>query len=151
MRKNGTDLTCDSRITGCTTPTLTISPVQSSDAGQYDVIVSDSCGGSTTSAEAALLVPDGDFDADGGVGLSDYQYIRAGLGSCAPHSVYLSHVLADLDNDGCITLVDYQLWLQAYRCANGRDFVPPVKRVPALLPLPNAGVAEDSVDGLSEP
>jgi hypothetical protein len=30
-----------------------------------------------------------------------------------------------MDSDGCITFVDYQEWLQCYREANGREFVPP--------------------------
>jgi hypothetical protein len=150
-RKNGQDLTCDARITGCTTTTLTINPVQPSDMGQYDVVVGSLCD-SVTSNTAALVVVAGDFDCDGLVALSDYQYIRDGMGFCSPQSDYLSHQRADLDHDGCITLVDYQLWLHAYRQANGRDFIPPIERVPMpMLLLDTLGMVEDTVGCFNEP
>ncbi len=64
----------------------------------------------------------GDFDLDGDVDEEDYWYIHDGMGFCAGSGRYEEHRLADLDGDGCITLVDYQLWLAGYFEANGRAF-----------------------------
>ena len=65
---------------------------------------------------------------DGLVNVNDYWYIHDGLGHCAGDPVYAAHASADLDQDGCITLVDYQTWLTCYRTANGRAFVVPKYR-----------------------
>lgn len=54
-RKAGLDLTDDTRISGATTPTLTISPIEFADAADYDCAVSGPCG-MTHSAAAALRV-----------------------------------------------------------------------------------------------
>ena len=56
-----------------------------------------------------------------------------GMGHCSPSQNYLDHNQADLDSDGCITLVDYQIWLECYRQANGCDFVPPGGKKPTSL------------------
>jgi Tol biopolymer transport system component len=54
-RKNGVNLSDGGRISGATTATLSIVNVQASDAGSYDVVVSNSAG-SATSQEASLTV-----------------------------------------------------------------------------------------------
>ncbi len=54
-RKDGFDLTDDGRIGGATAAALTINAVQSSDAGQYDVVVANECGEATSDA-ATLTV-----------------------------------------------------------------------------------------------
>lgn len=66
-----------------------------------------------------------DLNSDGSVDAADYWHIHDGLGYCAPQQTYQDHIRADLDHDGCITFVDYQMWLECYRMANGRDFVLP--------------------------
>ena len=82
----------------------------------------------------------GDFTGDGLVNDSDYWYIHDGMGYCAPQANYASHALADLDHDGCITLVDYQKWLTCYRAANGKDFRVPQRSAPKpTLPPTQAG------------
>ena len=56
-RKDGGDLEDDGRISGATTPTLTIDPLLVEDQGDYDVVVTNVCG-SVTSAAATLRVAD---------------------------------------------------------------------------------------------
>jgi subtilisin-like proprotein convertase family protein len=53
-RKNGTPLVNGGNISGATTATLTISNISATDAGNYDVIVTNSCGQSSTSTAAVL-------------------------------------------------------------------------------------------------
>lgn len=69
----------------------------------------------------AVALP-GDFDIDGDLDEQDYWYIHDGMGFCAGTQRYQQQHLADLDADGCITLVDYQIWLLRYHEANGRGF-----------------------------
>jgi len=54
-RKDGVPLSDGGTISGATTPTLTIDPVAFTDAGFYDVVVTDSCG-SVASNTATLAV-----------------------------------------------------------------------------------------------
>jgi hypothetical protein len=54
-RKDGGDLEDDGRISGATTPTLTIDPLLAEDQGNYDVVVTNVCD-SATSAPATLTV-----------------------------------------------------------------------------------------------
>jgi hypothetical protein len=54
-RRNTVNLVDGGRIAGVTTPTLTINYVQYSDAGQYDVVVTNTCG-TLTSDPATLAV-----------------------------------------------------------------------------------------------
>lgn len=54
-RKDGTPLADDARISGSQTDTLAIDPVQASDFGVYDCVVTNACGGAA-SAPAALCV-----------------------------------------------------------------------------------------------
>jgi subtilisin-like proprotein convertase family protein len=53
-RKGGVNLTNGGNVSGATSATLTISPVAANDAGNYDVIVTNSCSQSSTSAVAVL-------------------------------------------------------------------------------------------------
>ena len=53
-QKDGFELTDGGPVSGSQTPTLTINPTTSLDAGQYDVVVSDDYGQSATSAAAVL-------------------------------------------------------------------------------------------------
>jgi hypothetical protein len=54
-RKNGTPLTDGGNISGSTTATLSVNPTSTSDAGNYDVVVTNTCG-SATSAPATLTI-----------------------------------------------------------------------------------------------
>ncbi len=62
-RKDGVPLSDGGPISGATTATLTIDPVAFTDAGSYDVLVTDSCG-STTSNAATLSVEFDDVPLD---------------------------------------------------------------------------------------
>ena len=61
----------------------------------------------------------GDLDGDADVDSDDYELFKASYGkfifspSCS--------TAADYDDDGIVTLVDYQIWLQHYRNAHGLD------------------------------
>lgn len=55
-RKDGIDLVNGGTISGATSATLTIAGLISGDAGNYDVVVTASCGASVTSNQAALAV-----------------------------------------------------------------------------------------------
>lgn len=56
-RRNGVNLVNSSRITGVTTPNLTISAVAAGDQGSYDCVVTGSCGTVTSQAAALSCVP----------------------------------------------------------------------------------------------
>lgn len=58
----------------------------------------------------------GDFDDDGDVDGDDFARLLLAYGAHSGDENY--DALVDLDQDGAITLVDYQMWLQHYRDAN---------------------------------
>lgn len=54
-RRNGTNLTDDVRISGATSPSLTVANISADDTGSYSVVISNTNGG-TTSANATLTL-----------------------------------------------------------------------------------------------
>ena len=58
----------------------------------------------------------GDLDDDDDVDLDDFNLFIDGFGDCDPGFKFAFE--ADLDCDGCITLIDYGLWLECYHAAN---------------------------------
>ena len=58
----------------------------------------------------------GDFDGNYALDDDDYWLFVAAFGYCAGELGYRTD--ADLDIDGCVTFIDYQLWVQLYREAN---------------------------------
>ena len=56
-QKNGTNLTDNGRLSGTTTPALSVATVQGSDAGQYRLVVSNSTALATSSNATLLAVP----------------------------------------------------------------------------------------------
>jgi hypothetical protein len=70
---------------------------------------------------------------DGFVDVYDYWYFLDAFGTCVGDPKYKA--AADMDGDGCITLVDYQAWRMCYKMANGHDFVAP-KPKPKPVPVP---------------
>jgi hypothetical protein len=69
----------------------------------------------------------GDFDNDDDVDVDDYYFFLDAFGSCEGDPKY--EEACDFDGDGCITLVDYQMWMQCYRDANGKAFVAPTQQI----------------------
>jgi hypothetical protein len=61
---------------------------------------------------AGAVPPCGDLDVNGVVDITDYNMFLDAFGACAGQPAYVSS--ADLDGDGCITLVDFQMWRQCY-------------------------------------
>lgn len=107
-RKGGVNLANDARISGATTETLTIANVMPSDAGNYDVIVSNTCG-SVTSAAATLTVTaacPADFNGSGSVTVQDiFDFLGA----------YFANLpSADFNNSGSVTVQDIFDFLGAY-------------------------------------
>ncbi|MCC6675600.1 MAG: immunoglobulin domain-containing protein [Phycisphaerales bacterium] len=105
-RRNGVDLP------GQTGPSLTISGATSEDAGEYDCVVSDACG-STTSSAAVLGVCQIDLNCDTFVDFLDYlEYLNRydGLDPAA-----------DLNQDGFIDFVDYLEFLNLYNAGCGGE------------------------------
>jgi hypothetical protein len=56
-RRNGVNLANSSRITGVTTPNLTVNTIAAADQGSYDCVVTGSCGTVTSQAAALSCVP----------------------------------------------------------------------------------------------
>jgi hypothetical protein len=54
-----------------------------------------------------------DLDGDGDIDNADLAIIRLSLKKCTGQAGY--NPAADFDQDGCVTLVDYQMWLKAYK------------------------------------
>jgi hypothetical protein len=75
----------------------------------------------------------GDLDHDGNVDLDDYWILHDAFGTCVGDPKY--NPAADMDGDGCITLLDYQAWRVCYLMANGGDFVAPQPKPAPAPPL----------------
>lgn len=73
-------------------------------------------------------VRSGDLDYDGDVDAMDYAILLATMGHCAGSPEYNS--AADYDGDGCITLVDQQIWIIYFHDYAGAA---------ASLPQPGSG------------
>jgi hypothetical protein len=69
-RHEGSNLADGGHYSGTQTATLTVSPVDGADLGNYDVVVSNSCG-SATSTTAALTFDTTDTDGDGTADCND--------------------------------------------------------------------------------
>jgi hypothetical protein len=105
-RRNGVFLTDGNGISGATAPALRIATLRTSDAGGYDLLVSASCG-STSSAVAIVSVScDADFNADGVVGIGDiFAYLPEFL---------TGHIEADFTRDFRVSVQDLFDFLAAY-------------------------------------
>ncbi len=67
--------------------------------------------------EAACTSLCGDLDTDGDVDTDDYMIFVGAFGLCEGDMGFIA--AADFDEDGCITLVDFQAWLACYRGRGG--------------------------------
>jgi glucose/arabinose dehydrogenase len=108
-RKGGVALVNDARISGADTASLSITGVQSGDAGNYDVVISTSGCGAATSTTAALTVSAAciaDFNHSGSVTVQDIFDFLAAYFSADP--------AADINGAGGITVQDIFDFLAAY-------------------------------------
>ncbi|MBU0637807.1 MAG: hypothetical protein KKB50_03005, partial [Planctomycetes bacterium] len=108
-RKDGVDLIDDGRITGATTTTLAIDPVEYDDNGYYYLVVTDDCG-PFASEWARLIVPvPGDLNCDGEINGFDIDpFVLALLGPSYYDPVYpdCSYMLGDINGDGDVNGFD---------------------------------------------
>jgi len=115
-RKDGLELlngTTDSGsiISGATSPTLTISNAQTPDAGPYDVVVTNSCG-QTTSDTATLTPPPtcaGDANGDSQVDGADLSLVLALFGQSVAQQPLAG--VADFNGDGVVNGADLSVLL----------------------------------------
>jgi len=101
-------------ISGSQEATLMISGVTSGDIGNYDVVVSNSCG-TVLSAGAVLRICPGDLNNDGFVDDSDFVLFIVGYNilDCADPSMPLL-CPADLNGDAMVDDADFQVFVGAY-------------------------------------
>jgi hypothetical protein len=110
-RREGANLVDDDgRITGITTPTLTIDPTWMSDSGSYDVVVTNDCG-SLTSDPATLTVTGvlGDLNCDGIVDFADINpFVLALSNPAAYQAAYpnCNFLNGDCNGDGYVDFAD---------------------------------------------
>lgn len=101
-----------STISGATTPTLTITNVRPGDAGAYDCIVSNSCGGAVSEAAALVVAPPdcvADINGDGLVDGRDLSVVLFQYGSSVPPGTG-----ADFNGDGVVDGRDLSVLLAGY-------------------------------------
>jgi Astacin (Peptidase family M12A)/Immunoglobulin I-set domain/Dockerin type I domain/Galactose oxidase, central domain len=111
-RHNGVPLTSGGAISGATSDTLTINPVQSAHAGEYDAVVSAPCG-SVTSNPATLIVSvsvPADLNGDGVVSGLDLALLLGQWGRCPA----TGGCAADLDGSGVVNGLDLAMLLAAW-------------------------------------
>ena len=111
-RRNSVGLIDDGRINGSTGPWLTIYPVLEADAGTYDVIVTNTCGGET-SVPVTLSVNGsfclGDLTGDHQIDLSDLAIVLSYYGS-----IGADYSMGDLNGDTLVDLADLAGILSLY-------------------------------------
>ncbi len=105
-RKDGSPLSDSDRIFGTTTRDLTINPVDLSDAGSYDAIVSNDCAQLTSAAAALTVLCTADFDQNTFVNGVDFDaFIEA---------FELGLPAADIDGSGWVNGVDFDTFTAAF-------------------------------------
>jgi hypothetical protein len=112
-RVNGLTLSDGGNVSGATTSSLTIGPITAIDAGDYDCLVTNTCGSEDT-ADATLTVGvppcPGDVNSDRLVDLSDLTILLGHFGMQSGATM----ADGDLDGDGEIELGDLTLLLSAF-------------------------------------
>jgi len=116
-RKGGNELTDDGRISGALTATLSINPVTLDDAGDYDCVVTNTCGSQTSNA-ATLTVNSpfitGDTNCDGVVNFDDIDpFVVALSGQPGYEAEYpgCRWLNADCDLDGDVDFDDIDVFV----------------------------------------
>ena len=122
-QKDLANLIDDGRVSGATTPTLTIAGAGIADQGAYRCIVTGECG-SAGSNEAVLTLIGasyGDFDIDADVDLADFAYFQMCFNGPNRSASQSGCAKVDHDADGDIDLTDFAAF-QA--CFNGPNRPP---------------------------
>jgi len=104
--KDGHAMVDGGRVAGAATATLTIQPVESSDAGGYWVIATAQCGSAVSNSATLTAVCLADFDGDGVVDFNDYLAFLNLFNEADPR--------ADLDGDGGVDFNDYLAFLNLF-------------------------------------
>ena len=105
-RKDGSPLSDSDRIFGATTRDLTINPVDLSDAGSYDAIVSNDCTQLTSAAATLTVLCTADFDQNTFLNGVDFDaFIEA---------FELGLPAADIDGSGWVNGVDFDTFTAAF-------------------------------------
>jgi len=120
-RRDGVALADDGNISGATAAMLTVNPSTATDRGDYDVVITNDCGStSSSSATLAVTAPPGDFDDDGDVDQADFGQFQACMsGNTVPQDAPecdKTHFDADSDVDQS----DLDFFLQ---CLGGPDAI----------------------------
>jgi hypothetical protein len=100
-RRDGQNLTDNERISGSQTATLTISSTLRSDAGEYDVVVTNDCGSVISEAARLTVTCLGDVNGDGTVGQSDLATLLANF-----NTEVEPNTGGDLNGDGFVDQAD---------------------------------------------
>jgi hypothetical protein len=116
-RKNGIDLVDDDRIIGSQTSTLVIMSVQSSDAGEYDCVVTYAENGCSSNSDAATLTVNvtecvGDLNGDGRTDQQDLGILLADWGCDDPGN----GCAGDLNGDDKTNQQDLGILLADWGC-----------------------------------
>ncbi len=98
-RRNAVNLSNGGRISGATSATLTIDPALPSDSGQYDVLVSNGCGGSFTAPVALTVLCYADCTGEGQLTVADFGCFQTKFVSGDPY--------ADCNAVGGLTVADF--------------------------------------------
>ena len=102
-RRNNVPLSDDAHITGSHAATIHVQPVAVGDAGAFDVVVTNSCG-STTSTVGLLVIDPTDSDGDGTPNCSDQCPLDPT--KIAPGACGCGSPDTDDDNDGTANCID---------------------------------------------
>jgi hypothetical protein len=103
-RFNGAALADSAHISGSKTATLSIHNVSVADAGNYDVLVTNSCGSLTSAAahlSVAVIGTPGDVTGEGLVNIDDLVAVITAWGPCS-----ISICPADVNADGVVNIDD---------------------------------------------
>jgi len=121
--KNSMNLGNGGHYSGTTTPTLTISNADASDAAEYACLVTAGCG-SVISDPATLTVGSGaavDFDLDCDVDLSDFSFFQWCFNGPNRPFAFPECGASDIDGDADVDLSDFAVF---QNCFNGPNRTP---------------------------
>ncbi len=105
-RKDGVELADDARTSGATAPSLTIANAGAGDTGLYDVVVSNSCGSTTSDGADVYIYCLSDFDGNGFVNGDDFDAFV--------FEFYWGNAAADIDGNTFVNGDDFDLFVQAF-------------------------------------